>query len=177
MNTALLNRVRRLLQTTERCHVEVGRILKTVLETDGSPEFQRFTAAIPMEKRKAYFLVRIASASELKLVTGTEMRAIGWTKAARVVHLAHTRAKAKEAVAYAKTHSMPELDAFLRGEKGRNNLVNKVFHLTPAEVEELEEALLAHGAQEPTRQPMNRSAALMEIVRLVNGRSRLRAAA
>jgi hypothetical protein len=176
MNMTVLRRVRHLLQTADRCHVEAGRLLKNLLETEGSPEFQKFVAAVPMKTQKAYILIRIASAIDLKIVTETEMRSIGWCKAAQVVNLARTRRKAREAVVYAQTHSVMELEVFLRGDRN-GGLVMKTFHLTFAQAEELEQALLAHGADGTARAPINRSNALMEIVRLVNGRSQLIAAA
>ena len=100
--------------------------------------------ALPREFRRSCDLIAIADTVDPKLLSATLVQGcrIGWSKARLIAQRTGTKPEARRAIAFARHNTLPALAAyFQRGGNGMA-LVTKSFHLTKAQADELESALV-----------------------------------
>jgi hypothetical protein len=152
---------RQMLSGTGADLVRLGQRLR-VAQADG--KFVQFCAALPIHTRKAYDLIQIAAAVDRGLVTAGDVEHIGWTKACRIAPLEGKR-RVQQAVAFARTNTVPALERYLKDSAAKQALVTKSFHLTADEAAEVEAALRQAGAKVRGNRIADRSEPLMRIIR------------
>lgn len=140
----------------------LGRRLRTAQERGN---FIAYCARVGVHSRKAYDLVAIANAVDDALLTATDVRDLGWSKARLIATQANTKRSARLAVAFARVNTVAALAAYFQTNGPPTKLVTKSFHLTPEEAGELDTALLLSGGQKRGGRFVNRSEALMALIR------------
>jgi hypothetical protein len=90
---------------------------------------------------------------------------IGWSKARLIAERTGTESETRRAIAFARYNTLPALTAYFQRDGNRLALVTKSFHLTKAEGNELDTALIKAGAQLRKGRINGRAEALMTILR------------
>jgi hypothetical protein len=142
--------------------VEVGRRLQQAQERG---EFAAFCSALSLHTRKAYGLVAIGVAVDAGRMEAGVCADIGWSKAQLIAARATSKREARKAITFARANTLPALVKYFQHESSASSLVTKSFHLTIAEAEELELALQKAGALRSGGRMVNRSKALMTLIR------------
>ena len=147
--------------------VEIGRQLSRARETETFVELYR---DLGIGKRAAYYLALVADAVDDNRFTERDVDAIGWTKSRVIVGASLVVKHRRLAVAYSRTHSVPELVEWLKtGRTSRK--VPRLFYLSEPQVKLLDEALMGVGARRVPSGLIGRTKALMALVRLAGSKS------
>ncbi len=141
--------------------VEVGRQLSQARETE---TFAELCHDLGIGVRAAYYLVVIADAVDDDRFAEQDVEDVGWTKARVLIEADLPKKQLRGAVAYARTHSVPELQDWLK--TGRiSRRVPRLFYLSETQVRLLDEALIGMGARQAQSGLVGRTRALMALVR------------
>jgi hypothetical protein len=127
-------------------------------------EFASFCASVPIHSRKAYDLIAIANAVDAGLFQAKAVQEIGWSKARVIAQRANTKSIAQDAVAFARTNTLPAVVGLFQRNGAKTKLITKSFHLTVGQAQELETTLVDAGAQRRHGRLDNRADALMRIL-------------
>jgi len=155
--------LRRLFGSAKPDLVELGRALRQAQERG---EFKAACEALPIHTRKAYDLITIAEAVDAGRLEARVCEELGWTKTRLIAALKGTKQQSRRAIAFARKNTAPALVNYIQQGNDGEALVTKSFHLTEAEAEELEDALQKAGARKSGGRLVNRSEALMTLVRM-----------
>lgn len=152
-----------LLMSQKADLVDLGRALREAQERG---EFKAICAALSVHTRKAYDLITIADAVDEGRIDARVCEELGWTKSRLIASQKGTQRQTKAAIAFAKKNTVPTLVNYFQQGRAGTPLVTKSFHLTQAEAGELEGALQEAGARKSGGRMVNRSEALMTLVRM-----------
>ena len=143
--------------------VQLGRELR---EAQDRGEFNAACVALSIHTRKAYDLITIADAVDGGRLDAKMCEELGWSKARLIATRATKKRETRQAIAFARANTLPALLRYFQQGSNGQALVTKSFHLTKAEAEELEDALQEAGARKSGGRLVNRSEALMTLVRM-----------
>jgi hypothetical protein len=147
--------------------MDLGRQLSRARETE---TFVELYHDFGISKRAAYYLALIADAVDDNRFAEADVEDIGWTKSRVIIEFDLAAKHRRSAVAYARQHSVPELQDWLK--TGRiTRQVPRLFYLSETQVKLLDEALIGMGARQVQSGLVGRTRALMALVRLAGRKS------
>ncbi len=162
----LYDRAIALAEDVDDNFLELGKALRQLNDRD--PDlFQKVYNKTKVGRRLAYYLVEISRVFDPLPVPRSRLKKIGWTKLQLIGK--HVNANnLDDLLELAETNSTKALERQLRGEKPLGNSHCVLMYFSPQDFEELEEALVEHGA---TRLKIRRGAmqgreeALLHLIR------------
>jgi hypothetical protein len=146
--------------------LDLGRQLRQLQDRD--PEkFQEVIKKSDLGRRKAYYLVEVSKIFDPLPISRARLKKLGWTKL-QIIGKHVTKDNVEELVELAESLPVKILERRMRGEKPIKKAHCVVMYFSPEHYEQLEAALIAHGA-EPNpkrwRGLHKKEEALMRIIR------------
>ena len=166
----LLERVTTLSKDVDDTFLDLGRTLRQ-LQNREPQLFSDVVAKAGLGVRKAYYLVDVSRAFDPLKVSPAKLKAVGWTKLATIAKRV-TQENVEELLGLAEQYNVKELERMARGDHPLGNSRCVMMYFSPIEYEELEEALIRHGARTSRggRGLADKEKALMTIVRKAMGK-------
>jgi hypothetical protein len=125
--------------------LELGRQLRQLQDRDNEL-FQKIIDKSDLGRRKAYYLVEVSRAFDPLPISRTRLRRLGWTKC-QIIGKHVSKDNVEELVSLAESLSSKQLERQMRGEAPMKNAHCVLMYFSPKQYEEVEEALIAHGAK------------------------------
>jgi hypothetical protein len=166
----LFDKAMTLSKNVDDTFLELGRTLRQL--QDREPQrFQEIVAKSDLGRRKAYYLVDVSRVFDPLQVSRARLKRVGWTKLAMIAKKV-TQDNIDEFLDLAEQNNVKELERQIKDETPLNNAHCVLMYFSPKQYEELEEALLQHGASRPKRGRglVEKEKALLEIVHKAMGK-------
>jgi len=166
----LFDKAMALSKNVDDAFLELGRTLRQL--QDREPQrFQDIVAKSDLGRRKAYYLVDVSRVFDPLQVSRARLRKVGWTKLAMIAKQV-TQDNIDELLDLAEQNNAKELERMMRGEKPLGNSHCVLMYFSPKQYEEVEEALVHHGARkaERGRGLVEKEKALLKMIRKAMGR-------
>lgn len=166
----LFDKAMTLSKNVDDTFLELGRTLRQL--QDREPQlFQEIVAKSDLGRRKAYYLVDVSRVFDPLQVSRARLKKVGWTKLAMIAKQV-TQDNIGELLELAEQNNAKELERMVRGNKPLGNSHCVLMYFSPKQYEELEEALVHHGARkaERGRGLVEKEKALLKVIRKVMGK-------
>lgn len=166
----LFDKAMTLSKNVDDTFLELGRALRQL--QDREPQlFQDIVAKSDLGRRKAYYLADVSRVFDPLQVRRARLKKVGWTKLA-VIAKQVTQDNVDELLDLAEQNNVKELERITRGEKPLGNSHCVLMYFSPKQYEELEEALVHHGARkaERGRGLVEKEKALLRMIRKAMGK-------
>lgn len=151
--------------------LELGRTLRQL--QDREPQlFQEIVAKSDLGRRKAYYLVDVSRIFDPLQVSRAKLKKVGWTKLAMIAKRV-TQDNVDAFLDLAERNNVKELERMVRGKKPLGHSHCVLMYFSPKQYEELEEALVHHGARkaERGRGLVEKEKALLTMIRKAMGKA------
>ena len=145
----LFDKAMTLSKNVDDTFLELGRTLRQLLDREPQ-RFQEIVAKSDLGRRKAYYLVEVSRVFDPLQVSRARLKKVGWTKLMMIAKQA-TQDNIDELLVLAEQNNAKELDRIMRGETPLGNSHCVLMYFSPKQYEELEEALVHHGARKAER--------------------------
>ena len=168
----LFDKAMALSKNVDDTFLELGRTLRHL--QDREPQlFQEIVAKSDLGRRKAYYLVDVSRVFDPLQVSRARLKKVGWTKLAMIAKQV-TQDNIDELLDLAEQNNAKELERMMRGEKPLGSSHCVLMYFSPKQYEELEEALVHHGARKAGRGRglVEKENALLKMIRKAMGRGR-----
>lgn len=164
----LFDKAMTLSKNVDDAFLELGRTLRQLLDREPQ-QFQEIVAKSDLGRRKAYYLVDVSRVFDPLQVSRARLKRVGWTKLAMVAKQVR-QDNVDELLDLAEQNNVKELDRIMRGEKPLGNSHCVLMYFSPKQYEELEEALVHHGARKAGRGLVEKEKALLRMMRKAMGK-------
>ena len=166
----LFDKAMTLSKNVDETFLELGRTLRQL--QDREPQrFQEIVAKSDLGRRKAYYLVDVSRVFDPLQVSRARLKKVGWTKLAMIAKQV-TQDNVDELLDLAEGNNVKELERIMRGEESLGDSRCVLMYFSPKQYEELEEALVHHGARkaERGRGLVEKENALLQMIRKAMGK-------
>jgi hypothetical protein len=142
--------------------LDLGRTLRQLQSRDPKL-FQGIIAETELGRRKAYYTVEISRVFEPLTVSRARLKKIGWTKLGIIAkHV--TPENVDELLDLAENNTTKDIERAMRGERPMGDAHVVLMYFSPKQYQDLEKALLQHGASKSGRGMINKEKALMALI-------------
>lgn len=150
--------------------LELGRTLRQL--QDREPQlFQEIVSKSHLGRRKAYYLVDVSRVFDPLQVSRAKLKKVGWTKLAMIAKQVRPD-NIDQLLDLAEQNNVRELERIMRGEEPLGAAHCVLMYFSPKEYDELEEALVRHGARkaERGRGLVEKEQSLLKMIRKAMGK-------
>ena len=166
----LFDKAMTLSKNVDDTFLELGRTLRQL--QDREPQlFQEIVAKSDLGRRKAYYLADVSRVFDPLQVSRARLKKVGWTKLAMIAKRV-TQDNIDDLLDLAEQNNVKELERITRGKRPLGNSHCVLMYFSPKQYEELEEALVHHGARkaERGRGLVEKEEALLKMIRKAMGK-------
>jgi hypothetical protein len=166
----LFEKAMTLSKNVDDTFLELGRTLRQL--QDREPQrFQEIVAKSDLGRRKAYYLLDVSRSFEPLRVSRARLKKVGWTKLAMIAKQV-TQDNIDGLLDLAQQNNVKELERITRGERPLGTSHCVLMYFSPQQYEELEEALVHHGASKAARGRglVDKEKALLKMTRKAMGK-------
>jgi hypothetical protein len=166
----LFDKAMTLSKNVDKTFLELGRTLRQLQDRDPQ-QFQEIVAKSDLGRRKAYYLVDVSRVFDPLRASQARLKKVGWTKLAIIAKQVR-RDNVDELLDLAERNNVRELERQLKEEAPLGDAHCVLMYFSPKQYEELEEALLHHGARRPKRWRglVEKETAILKMIRKAMGK-------
>ncbi len=151
-----------LAKASDENFLELGNVLSDLNESD-IVRFRHFYQNSGISRRKAYYLIKVVRTFRDLKIPQKLLKELGFTKI-KVIAPHVTKNNVHDLLAFAKTHTAKEIEAYVKGGKPGDNSHSVLMYFNEQNYEQLVDALVEHGAVRKGRGLDGKEEALMRLL-------------